>query len=60
MDSRLVVADPVMAEEARRRARMEISDVLNNRGVSIPHLVSVVNEIPRKGTGAKIKLAVKE
>ena len=60
LEARLVVADPSMAEAAQRRAHMEISDVLNNRGVNIHLRVSIVDEIPRQGTGAKIKLVVKE
>lgn len=60
LEARLVVADPRMAAEAQRRAHMEISDVLNNRGVNILLRVSVVDKIPRQGTAAKIKLVVKE
>ena len=60
LEARIVVADPAGAEEAKKRAHAEISKVLENRGVRIPLKVSVVDAIARQGTGAKIKLVVRE
>jgi phenylacetate-CoA ligase len=60
LEARLVVADPRMADEAKKRTHKEIAEALDNRGVNIRLRVSVVDEIPRQGTGAKIKLVVKE
>ena len=60
LEARLVIVDPAAAQEARERAHKEISNVLKNRGVNIGLRVSIVDEIPRQGTGAKIKLVVQE
>ena len=60
LEARLVIADTGAAGEARTRAQQEITEVLRNRGISIALRVNIVNEIPRQGSGAKIKLVVRE
>ena len=60
LEARLVIADRTAAKEARTRAHKEISDVLKTQGISISLRVSILDEIPRQGTGAKVKLVVRE
>ena len=60
IEARLVVSAASVAEEVRARAQHEISDVLRSRGAAIDLRVSIVDEIPRQGSGSKIKLVVRE
>lgn len=60
LEARIVVTDPTVSEEAKRRAYLEITEVLNKNGVNVPFRVCVVPAISRQGTGAKIKLVVRE
>lgn len=60
VEARIVVADAQVQDEAKARAHQEITDVLVHRGVDCPLTVTIVDDIPRQGTGAKIKLVVRE
>lgn len=60
LEARIVVSDLQAREEAKTRALKEIGEVLAHRGVECPLTISMVDEIPRQGTGAKIKLVIRE
>jgi phenylacetate-CoA ligase len=60
IEARLMVSAAGVSEEVRSRAEQEILTVLRNRGVAIDLRVNIVDEIPRQGTGSKIKLVVRE
>ena len=60
IEARLVVADRTACEAVRAQAHKEISDVLKSHCINISLRVSIVDEIPRQGTGSKIKLVVRE